>query len=97
MIGNSQGASVIMPRRNFLIRALGFTAGGATMALPIVTVADAKARVDYHAKELEAAFRDYYSGLTFSIGRQDCSPEQIRERGGHTIMHFVAQQMGAGT
>ena len=51
---------LIVPRRNFLIRALGFTAAGATMAIPIVTLADARSRMDYHAKELEKAWRDYY-------------------------------------
>lgn len=34
--------TLITPRRNFLIRALGFTAAGATMSIPIVTLADAK-------------------------------------------------------
>jgi hypothetical protein len=51
---------LIVPRRNFLIRALGFTAAGATMAIPIVTLADARSRIDHHAKELEKAWRDYY-------------------------------------
>jgi hypothetical protein len=33
---------LITARRNFLIRALGFTAAGDTMPIPIVTLADAK-------------------------------------------------------
>jgi hypothetical protein len=51
---------LITPRRNFLIRALGFTAAGATMTIPIVTLADAKARIEHHQLELERAWRDYY-------------------------------------
>jgi hypothetical protein len=52
---------LIVPRRNFLIRALGFTAAGATMAIPIVTLSDARSRIDHHAKELERAWCDYYT------------------------------------
>ena|SRR5437764_6735234 len=53
-------ATVIIPRRNFLIRALGFTAMGATVALPIVTVADARERAKHHFKELKKAVQDLY-------------------------------------
>jgi hypothetical protein len=35
---------LITPRRNFLIRALGFTAAGATVTIPVITLADAKSR-----------------------------------------------------
>lgn len=51
---------LITPRRNFLIRALGFTAAGATMVIPIVTLDDAKARMEHHRVELEKAWLDYY-------------------------------------
>jgi hypothetical protein len=51
---------LITPRRNFLIRALGFTAAGATVAVPITTLADAKARVEHHRRELERALCDRY-------------------------------------
>lgn len=54
-------STLITPRRNFLIRALGFTAAGATLSIPIVILADAKSRMDHHAKELEKAWREYYS------------------------------------
>jgi hypothetical protein len=40
--------SVIVPRRNFLIRALGFTVAGATVPISIVTADDARARMDYY-------------------------------------------------
>jgi hypothetical protein len=51
---------LITPRRNFLIKALGFTAAGATLPISIITADDAKARIDHHRAELERAFRDYY-------------------------------------
>lgn len=51
---------LITPRRNFLIRALGFTAAGATMAVPITTLADAQSRIDHHCQGLETALRDRY-------------------------------------
>jgi hypothetical protein len=51
-------ASLITPRRNFLIGALGFTAAGATLTVPIVTVDTAEKRLKHHLAGVEAAFRD---------------------------------------
>jgi hypothetical protein len=51
---------LIVPRRNFLIRALGFTAAGATLPISIITADDAKARMDHHEAELRKAWQDYY-------------------------------------
>jgi len=51
---------IIAPRRNFLIRALGFTAAGAVLPISIITADDAKARMEHHRVELERAWRDYY-------------------------------------
>jgi len=51
---------LITPRRNFLIRALGFTAAGATLPISIITAEDAKARIAHHQAELEKAWADYY-------------------------------------
>jgi hypothetical protein len=52
--------TLIVPRRNFLVRALGFTAAGATMPISIITASDAKARMEYHQAELTKAWEDYY-------------------------------------
>jgi hypothetical protein len=57
---------LITPRRNFLIRALGFTAAGVTLPISIITADDAKARIAHHQEGLEKAWRDYYG------------PEQVR-------------------
>jgi hypothetical protein len=43
---------LITPRRNFLIRALRFTAAGATLPISIITADDAKARIVHHQTEL---------------------------------------------
>jgi hypothetical protein len=51
---------LITPRRNFLIRALGFTAAGVTLPVSIITLDDAKARIAHHQAELERAWTDYY-------------------------------------
>jgi len=51
---------LITPRRNFLIRALGFTAAGATLPIGIVAADDPAARIAHHQAELEKAWRDYY-------------------------------------
>jgi hypothetical protein len=52
--------TLITPRRNFLIKALGFTVAGATVPISIITADDAKARIAHHQRELERAWRDYY-------------------------------------
>jgi hypothetical protein len=52
--------TLIVPRRNFLVRALGFTMAGATMPISVITADDAKARIKHHRDELERAWRDYY-------------------------------------
>ena|ERR1700730_16335579 len=51
---------LITPRRNFLVRALGFTAAGATLPIGIVAADDPRARIEHHQAELEKAWRDYY-------------------------------------
>jgi hypothetical protein len=51
---------LITPRRNFLIRALGFTAAGAVLPISIITADDAKARIAHHQAELEKAWADCY-------------------------------------
>jgi len=45
-------------RRDFLIRALGVTAAGATTALPIVKVAGASVLTEHHLKEPVPAIQE---------------------------------------
>src|ERR1700730_8019308 len=56
-ISTEADSKVIVPRRNFLIRALGFTAAGASMVLPVVALQSPEERIAHHFKELEAARR----------------------------------------
>jgi len=51
---------LITGRRNFLVRALGFTAAGATLAVPVVAMETPLERIKHHMKGLEQAFADYY-------------------------------------
>jgi hypothetical protein len=62
LISTEADSKVIVPRRNFLIRALGFTAAGASMVLPVVALQSPEERIAHHFKELEAALRDRYPG-----------------------------------
>ena len=57
---------IIAPRRNFLIRAIGFTAAGTVLPISIITADDAKARMEHHRVELERAWRDYY-GVSHNV------------------------------
>ena len=52
--------TLITPRRNFLIRALGFTASGATLAVPVVPLALPEERLVHHMRGAEQAFRDLF-------------------------------------
>lgn len=50
--------ALITPRRNFLIRALGFTAAGATLAVPVIALDTPEARFNHHLRGAEAAMRE---------------------------------------
>jgi hypothetical protein len=65
--------SFLITKRNFFVRALGFTAAGATLPVPIITIADAKARMQHHIDGLQAAMADYYAGaeIHFTDGREE--------------------------
>lgn len=82
---------LITPRRNFLIRALGFTAAGATMSIPVVTLADAKTRIDHHKAGLMAAWSDYYAGAKCRVVGNDQEPEYVLgQHGAHACLIFYA-------
>lgn len=51
---------LITPRRNFLIRALGSTAAGATVSIPVLLADSPQKRVDHHLQELTKALREMY-------------------------------------
>jgi hypothetical protein len=66
---------LIAPRRNFLVRALGFTAAGATLPVGIIAIDDAKARIRHHQAELEKAWIDYYgAGAVRKVGGELHNP-----------------------
>jgi hypothetical protein len=71
-------------RRNFLVRATAYTAAGGAVTVPIVTVADAKARAQHHFDALHEALRDLYPHLRFFIrGR---FPDQLTSEGPVVVM-----------
>jgi hypothetical protein len=89
---------LITPRRNFLVRALGFTVAGAAMSVPIITVANAKARIDHHTAELEKAFRDYYAGMDVEVIPRLKSREKLIERPESTaVLFFLASAEPPGS
>ena len=62
---------LITPRRNFLIRALGFTAAGATVSIPVLLADDPQKRVDYHLQELTKALQEQFPEVPL-LGRSRC-------------------------
>jgi hypothetical protein len=67
--------ALITPRRNFLIRALGFTAGGAALSVPIVTMDSAERRFEHHLKGLGDAMRDLFPTQHIDV-RGNCLTRQ---------------------
>ncbi|MBO4226650.1 hypothetical protein [Bradyrhizobium neotropicale] len=88
---------IITPRRNFLIRALGFTAAGATVPVGILTLADAKARIEHHKAELMRAWSDYYAGARCTVQGGALDPDMVREeRGAYACLVFCARMPHTG-
>ena len=59
---------LITPRRNFLIRALGFTAAGATVSIPVLLADDPHKRAAIHMGELVKALQEIYPHVGLSGG-----------------------------
>jgi hypothetical protein len=55
---------LITPRRNFLIRALGFTVAGATVTIPVLVQDTLQKRIDHHLAELTNLLEQQYPGAT---------------------------------
>jgi hypothetical protein len=89
--------TLITPRRNFLIRALGFTLAGATVPISIITADDAKARITHHQGELERAWRDYY-GPSAGVRTMDrkTAPGELSEHQGELSDAISAYAIFAG-
>lgn len=63
----SSDAILIAPRRNFLIRALGFTAGGAAMSIPVLAVEGPEARLKHHIAGTAKALQELFPGQYVDI------------------------------
>ena len=74
-----QAKSVLITgRRNFLVRALGFTAAGATLTVPVVAMETPLERIHHHMKGLEQAFADYYGpGIPITPSFTETTPANI--------------------
>ena len=70
MIRLTPDSKVIVPRRNFFIRALGFTAAGTSMVLPVIALQSPEERITHHFKELEAAFQDLCPSRRFVVATE---------------------------
>jgi hypothetical protein len=62
---------LITPRRNFLIRALGFTAAGATVSIPVLLADDPHKRAALHLAELVKAMQEIYPHVRLKGGTID--------------------------
>jgi hypothetical protein len=69
-----EGTRLITSRRNFLVRALGFTAAGAAVSLPVVAMDDADTRIRFHLGEIEKAFREIYGPAADVRVHGNCMP-----------------------
>lgn len=73
----STGSLLVTHRRGFLVRALGFTAGGAALTVPVLAVSTPFERVQFHLQSLEAAFRDLYPGAPVAVRGTWTNPEHF--------------------
>jgi hypothetical protein len=64
-------------RRNFIVRALGFTAAGATMAVPVLAAPTPEDRIRYQLKGLEQAFQEHYPGAPIDTKFNAIPPERV--------------------
>lgn len=68
MAGEQEKCALIVPRRNFLIRALGFTAMGASVPVPVLALDTPQSRLEHHidciARELGAMHPGYIVTVT---------------------------------
>ena len=62
---------LITPRRNFLIRALGFTVAGATVSIPVLLADNPHKRAEIHMAELVKALKEIYPHVGLSGGTID--------------------------
>jgi hypothetical protein len=86
-----ENPTLILPRRNFLVRALGFTAAGATMPISIITASDALARIDHHEAALKQAWNDYYGRADVVVDRSPLGtiePASVRSDGRRFAPHY---------
>jgi hypothetical protein len=54
---------LITPRRNFLIRALGFTAAGATVSIPVLLADSPEKRLAHHMEGVRRALGEMHPGV----------------------------------
>jgi hypothetical protein len=59
---------LITPRRNFLVGALGFTAAGAAVSIPVLLADDPHKRAALHMAELVKALQEIYPHVRLSGG-----------------------------
>jgi hypothetical protein len=50
------------------------------MPIPVITLADAKARIEHHKAELMRAWSDYYAGAHCTVQGNDLEPHVVREQ-----------------
>jgi hypothetical protein len=67
----------LIVRRNFLIRALGFTAAGAALPIPLIVAETAEARIAYHLQEACRALRELHPAASFHPAFRRPAPWEI--------------------
>lgn len=68
---------VLIARRNILVRALGFTAAGATLPIPLIVADTAEARISHHLAEVCRALAELHPGFSFQKAFRRRAPWEI--------------------
>lgn len=73
MSGEQEKCALIVPRRNFLIRALGFTAVGASVPVPVLALDTPESRLEHHIKGAVSALEAIHPECKIAVERDGLS------------------------
>lgn len=70
--------TLIVPRRNFLIRALGFTAMGASVPVPVLALDTPESRLEHHVEAVKTELRAIYPGYDVGCMRNILMHDHVK-------------------
>jgi hypothetical protein len=60
------------------------------MTIPVITLVDAKSRIEHHKQGLMEAWSDYYAGAKCTVQGNDLDPHYVHGHSGGACLIFYA-------